>query len=61
MTDREIVEKLYYALIAPAWNRITYEFLREDLIWDLGYDRFRDLQCEAFKLIGTGKKPREET
>jgi hypothetical protein len=49
----EIVE-LYYDLITP---RSAYETTRAFLIFRYGYDTFRDIQSECFKLIGSGRKP----
>jgi hypothetical protein len=50
------VWELYAALVTPTtvYNdaKAAYEKLRARLIAELGYDAFRDIQREAFKLIG---------
>lgn len=55
MSEQEAIAALYRNLIDPLGY--PYERLREELIWDFGYDKFFDLQSEAFKLISTGTKP----
>lgn len=44
------IETLYTLLIGE-YTHNSYNEYREKLIAKYGYDTFRDLQCESFKLI----------
>lgn len=45
----DLIEDLYRALIHP--HRHNYEVLRSEIIAVFGYDKFRDIQVEAFKKL----------
>lgn len=46
-----LVQLIHDYLVAP--SKQNYEEFRDDVVDDIGYDRFRDLQNEAFKRIGS--------
>lgn len=46
-----LINDLYAVLTSP-YGSVAYESMRERLINRLGYDKFRDIQLAAFKMIG---------